>query len=289
METIARGPDVWIELGPGKVLCGLLKRIDRQQESMSAGTPARSNSWWRPSMPELDGGSRSSRALPAESEGDRGSSLPADAGSRVWRGTRRGARVAGLPRGGTGIRCDVADPEECVALVSAVEADWDRWHPGEQRGITRDNVFVRLRDEDWDSVLGTNLRGREHDPGGGPGDDETARRTIVNIASVVGLTGNRGQANYAASKAGLMGFPSRLRRSWVPRRAGKRRGAGVHRHGHDVRAPAGGEGRHVRAHPAGPIRSPEDVAGVVRFLAGPAAAYMTGQVLVVDGGMVMHG
>ena len=113
---------------------------------------------------------------------------------------------------------------------------------------------------------------------------------IINIASVVGLTGNRGQANYAASKAGLVGFS----KSAALELSSRGVLVNVVAPGFietDMTAELGEDTRAELAEriPLGRIGSAEDVAGVVLFLAGPASGYMTGQVLVVDGGMVMHG
>jgi len=113
---------------------------------------------------------------------------------------------------------------------------------------------------------------------------------IVNISSVVGLTGNRGQANYSASKAGLIG----LSKSAALELASRGVLVNVVAPGFiatDMTAELGDSTRAELAEqiPLGRIGDGEDIAGVVRFLVGPASAYMTGQVLVVDGGMVMHG
>jgi 3-oxoacyl-[acyl-carrier protein] reductase len=113
---------------------------------------------------------------------------------------------------------------------------------------------------------------------------------IVNIASVVGLTGNRGQANYAASKAGLVGFSKSVALELASRGVL----VNVVAPGFietDMTSELPDEARETLFEriPLGRFGTPEDVAGVVRFLAGPSGSYMTGQVLVVDGGMVMHG
>jgi 3-oxoacyl-[acyl-carrier protein] reductase len=158
-------------------------------------------------------------------------------------------------------------------------------------GITRDNVFVRLRDEDWDSVLGTNLRGAVNTTRAvARGMMKRRAGRIINIASVVGLTGNRGQANYAASKAGLVGFSKSVAQELASRDVLVNVVApGFIETDMTSELPQEAKDAMFERIPLGRFGQPEDVAGVVRFLAGPAAAYMTGQVLVVDGGMVMHG
>jgi 3-oxoacyl-[acyl-carrier protein] reductase len=156
-------------------------------------------------------------------------------------------------------------------------------------GITRDNILARLKDEDWDAVLETNLRGAFNTSRAvARGMMKRRSGRIINIASVVGLTGNRGQANYAASKAGLIGFTKSIAQELAARGVQ----ANVVAPGFietDMTAELSEEARTALAEriPLGRFGTPQDVAGVVRFLAGPAAGYVTGQVLVVDGGMVM--
>ena len=158
-------------------------------------------------------------------------------------------------------------------------------------GITRDNVLVRLKDEDWQTVMDTNLRGAFNTTRAvARGMMKRRAGRIINIASVVGLTGNRGQANYAASKAGLIGFSKSVALELASRGVL----VNVVAPGFietDMTSDLPEEARDALFEriPLGRLGAPEDVAGVVRFLAGPAASYMTGQVLVVDGGMVMNG
>ncbi len=191
-----------------------------------------------------------------------------------------------------GFACDVSDPEACAGLVEAVEEELGP--VGilvNNAGVTRDNILVRLRAEDWDAVLDTNLGGAFHMTRAvARGMMKRRSGRIVNIASVVGLTGNRGQANYAASKAGLIGFSKSVAQELGSRNVL----VNVVAPGFietDMTAELGTEAREALAEriPLGRIGAPDDVAAAVRFLVGPGAAYITGQVVVVDGGMVMQG
>ena len=242
-------------------------------------------------MPELDGqvavvtgGSRGiGRAIAAEL-GEAGASVAV-----VARSEDRAVEAAGSLRGAAaGFACDVGDAVACRDLIGAVE---DRLGPVgilvNNAGITRDNILARLKDEDWEAVLETNLRGAFNTTRAvARGMMKRRSGRIINIASVVGLTGNRGQANYEASKAGLIGFTKSIAQELAARDIQ----ANVVAPGFietDMTAELPEEARAALFEriPLGRFGTPRDVAGAVRFLAGPAAAYITGQVLVVDGGM----
>lgn len=156
-------------------------------------------------------------------------------------------------------------------------------------GITRDGLLVRMKDEDWDAVVDTNLKGAFHLIRAGAKQMMKQRYgRIVNVSSVVGLTGNVGQANYVSAKAGLIGLTKAAARELAPR-------------GITVNAVAPGYimtemtaslpkeviGALQGQIPLGQVGLPEQVARAVRFLASDDADYITGQVLNVDGGMVM--
>lgn len=156
-------------------------------------------------------------------------------------------------------------------------------------GVTRDGLLVRMSDEDWNQVLDTNLKGAFHciRAFARPMIKQRWGR-IVNVSSVIGLTGNAGQSNYAASKAGLLG----LTKSVAKELASRDITVNAVAPGFIDTAMTQALGEKVREQmlaqvPLGRLGTPEEVANAVAFLCSEDAAYITGQVLTVDGGMVM--
>ena len=217
----------------------------------------------------------------------------ARAGARVAVNYRSGREAAEEIAGGIGgvvVQGDVADAEQAQAMVERAESELgDLDILVNNAGVTRDTLLARMSDDDWDAVLGTNLGGVFHT------SRAVARKmlrrragSIVNLTSVVGLRGNPGQANYVAAKAGVIGFTKALARELG--------GRGVR-----VNAVAPGyietELTAVLSEPVrdailtntplGRLGRPEDVAGAVRFLCSDEAAFVTGEVLLVDGGLGM--
>jgi 3-oxoacyl-[acyl-carrier protein] reductase len=208
----------------------------------------------------------------------------------VGRDRDKASEVSAALGGAGGFACDVADPASVEALVAEVEkAVGGIDILVNNAGLTRDNLMMRLKTEDWDAVLNANLRGafvavRSVSRG------MIKRRwgRIINIASVVGIVGNKGQANYAASKAGLIGFTKSVAKELASRNVL----ANVVAPGFvetDMTAAMTAEARAVLSKqiPLERLGTPSDIAGTVAFLASDAASYITGQVIVVDGGMVM--
>jgi 3-oxoacyl-[acyl-carrier protein] reductase len=192
--------------------------------------------------------------------------------------------------GHLGVACDVADGAAVATLVKRVESELGG--PDvvvNNAGITADNVLVRLGQDDWDRVLETNLTGAfQVIKAVTRGMMKRRSGRIINITSVVGLTGNRGQVNYAASKAGLVGLTKSVAKELASRNVLCNAVApGFIETDMTSDLTEAAQATLQEQIALGRLGSPADVAGVVAFLAGPDAAYMTGQVLVVDGGMVM--
>ena len=189
------------------------------------------------------------------------------------------------------VQADVRSADAVTAMVQEIESAWG---PVDilvnNAGITRDGMFARMSEEDWVAVIDTNLNGAFHCT------KAVLRRMIrrrwgriINISSVAGLAGNRGQANYAAAKAGLIGFTRSLAKEVGARNI-------------TVNAVAPGfietdmtadlaqdwKQQVLSLTPAGRFGAPGEVAAVVAFLASDAAAYITGQVISVDGGLGMR-
>ncbi len=204
---------------------------------------------------------------------------------------RAQATADALPGGPHGaVACDVADADATAATVKQVEDELGSLDIlVNNAGVTEDNMLVRLSEEAWDRVIATNLKGAFNMiRAASRGMMRRRSGRIVNITSVVGLTGNKGQANYAASKAGLVGLTKSVARELAARNVLCNAVAPGFIET-DMTAELGEEAQAALLDriALGRLGTPADVAGVVRFLVGPDAGYMTGQVLVVDGGMVM--
>jgi 3-oxoacyl-[acyl-carrier protein] reductase len=217
----------------------------------------------------------------------------AKAGAKVALNYRAGQEAADEVAGeigGLAARADVSNPVEVKALIERVEGELgDIDALVNNAGVTRDTLIARMTDDDWQTVIDTNLRGT-FNTSRAVSRKMLRRRagSIVNLSSVVGVHGNPGQANYAASKAGIIGLTKALARELGSR-------------GVRVNAIAPGyisteltdvlndeqRGLILQNTPLGRLGEPEDVARAVRFLCSDEAAFITGEVLLVDGGLGM--
>ena len=208
----------------------------------------------------------------------------------VGRDPAKAEVVASTMKSARGFGCDVGDSAAVTALVEDVEKAFGAVDIlVNNAGITRDNLLMRLKDDDWDAVLDANLKAAfVAIRAASRGMMKRRWRRVINIASVVGLIGNKGQANYAASKAGLIG----LTKSVAKELSSRNILANVVAPGFietDMTAAMTAEARETlsRQIPLERLGTPSDIAGVVTFLASEHASYITGQVFVVDGGLVM--
>ena len=187
-------------------------------------------------------------------------------------------------------RCDVSNAGEVKATADAVLADFGSvWALVNNAGITRDTLLARMKDGDFARVLEVNLTGAFNMMRAltRPLMRQRGGR-IVSMSSVVGLMGNAGQANYAASKAGLIGLTKSVARELAPRGVTVNAVApGFVRTDMTAALPEQVVERYEGQIPLGRLADPEEVADVVRFLVSDAAAYVTGEVIRVDGGMAM--
>lgn len=198
--------------------------------------------------------------------------------------------VRGLGRKAWGYAVDVADSAAVSAAAEKILAEAGRVDIlVNNAGITRDGLLMRMSEADWETVLDTNLKGAFLFTKAFTRSLLKQRSgRIINIASVVGITGNAGQANYAASKAGLIGFTKSVAREFASRGVT----ANVLAPGFietDMTAVLGDQIKAdlLKTIPLGSLGQPEDIAQAALFLASPAARYITGHVLAVDGGMTM--
>lgn len=189
------------------------------------------------------------------------------------------------------IQANVADGDAVKAMVKDVIGAFGSLDIlVNNAGVTRDNLIMRMKDQDWEDVINTNLKGVFHCTKAVTRQMMKQRSgRIINIASVTGVIGNPGQANYAASKAGILGLTKSSARELAARNITVNAVAPgfistdmTDELGEDVKE------QMLQQIPLARFGKPEDVAAVVRFLASDESAYMTGQTLCVDGGMVMQ-
>jgi 3-oxoacyl-[acyl-carrier protein] reductase len=211
------------------------------------------------------------------------------AGAHVIVGYRSGAEEAeavAAEIGGRAVQADVGDPEQAKRLV---EEAGDLDVLVNNAGITRDGLLARMPDEDWHAVIAANLNGVFYTcRAAARGMMRRRAGAIVNITSVVGIHGNPGQTNYAASKAGIIGFTKSIARELGTRgvRANAVAPGYVTTALTDV-LPEQARAAILANTPLGRLGGPQDIAGAVRFLCSDEASFITGEVLLVDGGLGM--
>lgn len=189
------------------------------------------------------------------------------------------------------VRADISDPDQAEALIGAALERFGRVDIlVNNAGIKRDTLLMRMKVEDWDAVMSTNLKGAFNCTRAVTRPMLKARAgRIINIASVAGLIGNPGQANYSAAKAGLIGFTKAVARELGSRGITVNTVApGPIEAGMLEDLPGEVKESFLKQIPLGRLGKPEDVAGAVVFLASDLANYITGQTLAVDGGLTMQ-
>jgi len=198
--------------------------------------------------------------------------------------------ITALGRRACALAADVSSAEQVHDAVNKIIDSFERIDIlVNNAGITRDNFLLRMSEADWDAVMAVNLKGAFHFTRAAVRPMLKRRAgKIINIASVVGLVGNAGQANYAASKAGVIGLTKSIAKELASRgiTANAIAPGFIQTRMTDV-LPDEVKKKMIDGIPLGHFGKPSDVAGVALFLASGLSDYITGQVIVVDGGMVM--
>ena len=238
----------------------------------------------------VTGGSRGIGKAVALAFGAKGANVVVNYTSSETKAVETAEEIKALGGDAIAVKCNVSVAEDVDSLLKATkEAFGTIDYLVNNAGVTRDGLLIRMKEDDWDAVIDTNLKGVflcTKIIGKAMLKQKSGR--IVNMASVVGVMGNAGQANYAASKAGVIGFTKSIAKEFAPR-------------GLTVNAIAPGfiksdmtevlddavKEAYENAIPLKKMGEAEDVANAVLFLCSDMAKYITGQVIHVDGGMVM--
>src|SRR6266850_131365 len=198
--------------------------------------------------------------------------------------------VRGLGRKAWALAVDVSDANAVSAASERILAEAERIDIlVNNAGVTRDGLLMRMSEQDWDTVLDTNLKGAFLFTKALTRNFLKQRSgRIINVASIIGLIGNAGQANYAASKAALIGFTKSIARELASRNiTANALAPGFVETDMTAELTEEVKAELMKKIPLSRLGQPDDVASAAVFLASPAACYITGQVLTVDGGMVM--
>lgn len=199
-------------------------------------------------------------------------------------------QIEKMGRKAKSLQADAVNFEKAEAVIREIVDEWGRLDIlVNNAGITRDNLILRMNEEQWDEVIETNLKSIfNYSKAAAKPMMRNRGGSIINISSVVGISGNAGQSNYAASKAGIIGFT----KSYAKELASRNIRSNVIAPGYILTEMTGELDEKVLANieaetPLGRAGEPEEVAEAVVFLASDASSYITGEVLRVDGGMVM--
>lgn len=237
----------------------------------------------------VTGGSRGIGRAVAEALAREGAAVAVAAGRDLAAAEETATAVRALGVGGIPLQGDVSAAAQADALVAATLGQWGRLDLlVNNAGITRDGLLMRMDEGDWDAVVDVNLKGAFLCTRAALKPMLRQRSgCIVNITSVMGLRGSAGQANYAAAKSGMIGLTKSA--AWEVASRGIRVNAvapGFITTRMTEGLPQGVTAEALKRIPLGRFGRPEDVAGVVVFLCSEAAGYITGQVVVVDGGLI---
>ncbi|RWU12224.1 3-oxoacyl-ACP reductase FabG [Pseudidiomarina gelatinasegens] len=206
--------------------------------------------------------------------------------------TEKGAQAISdyLGANGEGLALNVTDADSIAAVLKHIDSTYGQLDIlVNNAGITRDNLLMRMKDDEWDSVMDTNLKSVYRlSKGVMRGMMKRRQGRIINISSVVGTTGNPGQANYCAAKAGLAGFTKALAKEIAARGITVNCVAPGFIDTDMTKALTDDQKQAIFANiPASRLGQPEEIAAAVVFLASPGAAYITGETIHVNGGMAM--
>lgn len=238
----------------------------------------------------VTGGARGIGKAIAKKLAEQGAFVIVNYGGSVDRANQTVEEIKSAGGDGVAIQCDVSDFAACGELAAKVLADYGRLDIlVNNAGITKDNLIMKMSEQDYDAVLNTNLKGSFnliHHFSRSFLKQRSGK--IINISSVSGVMGNAGQANYSASKAGLIGLTKSVARELASRGICVNAVApGFIETDMTEKMPDSAKQAALGMIPLGKMGKPEDIAQVVAFLADESGDYITGQVICVDGGMAI--
>lgn len=295
------GADTYVEVGPGKVLCGFNKRIDRKLKSLNVEnieslekllTISRrfDNMLLDGKVALVTGASRGIGRAVAIELAKEGATVAINYAGNVAAAEEVKNIITDMGGKAMIVQADVSDEQAASEMVEKVIAEFGQIDIlVNNAGITRDGLFIRMKSQDWNAVINTNLTGIFNCTKVAAKYMMKKRSgKIINMTSVSGIMGNIGQTNYSAAKAGVIGFTKSLAREMASRGITVNAVApGFIATDMTAAMPEKAQAQVVGSIPLGKMGQPEDIANAVVFLASDKASYITGQVVNVDGGMVM--